>query len=231
MPSSTARRNGVPAEYSSPPKYPGHVSECASKCTSPTGPCRRATARSAGREDRVVAADADRKDGSVHQRRDGGLDAIHRRLHIAGHHACVAGIGDAQPFEHVDVTPVGIHRAEHDRHRPDRVRPETRPGAVGSAGVARQADDRRIERTLATRLRQAHERRQPAEARAVERIDGEKPAHRSVPSNLRPANRTSVMDTDWISSIWLQRSGARVERTPEQRAQNMVRIGSSGAGL
>ena len=127
--------------------------------------------------DRVVAADADRKDVSSYQGLDGGLDSVHRRLHVAGHYARVAGVGNPQPFEHVDVAPVRVHGTQHDRHRPDRVRPEARPGAVGSSGVARKADDRRVEDVLAARLRQSHEGRQPAKARAVQRIDRKEPAH------------------------------------------------------
>src|SRR4029453_14071321 len=43
-PSSTARRNGVPWKYFEP-KYSSHVSGCASKCTRPRRPWRRASAR------------------------------------------------------------------------------------------------------------------------------------------------------------------------------------------
>lgn len=47
MPSSTARRKGVPWVYSAP-KYVSQVSRCASKWSSATGPCFLAIERSSG---------------------------------------------------------------------------------------------------------------------------------------------------------------------------------------
>ncbi len=47
-PSSIARRNGVPWK-SLLPKYSSQVSGCASKCTTASGPWRRASTRSSGR--------------------------------------------------------------------------------------------------------------------------------------------------------------------------------------
>lgn len=198
------------------------------QCERAIPPCSSTQGRQG---DRVVASDADREDVSVHQRRNRGLDAGHRLAHVAGHHARIAGVGDVQPFEHVDVAPVRVHRTQHHRHRTDRVRTESCARAVRGAGVAGQADDRRIEGIVTTCLGQTHEGRQPAEARAIERIDGEEPAHRSNPPGWSHANRVLISSTRGTSAISLRRSGARAERTPERRAQNMVRIGCSGVGL
>ena len=56
-PSSHARRNGVPCVMGAP-KYVSHVSRCASKCSTATGPCFFVHGAQQRQRDRVVAADA-----------------------------------------------------------------------------------------------------------------------------------------------------------------------------
>ena len=92
----------------------------------------------------VVAADQERDDAGLDDRRDGRLDRRVAPLGVAGHDRDVAVVDARQDVERLDVE-VRVVRPEHHARGADGVRAEPAADPVRDAGVERDADDRDVD--------------------------------------------------------------------------------------
>ena len=124
----------------------------------------------------VVAADEQRDDAGLDDRRDRRLDRGVAALGVARDDGDVAVVDARQDVERADVE-VGVVRPEHHARRADGVRPEPAADAVGHAGVERDADDREVDVLERPDVRQPGKGRRAREPRALQRVFGDVPRH------------------------------------------------------
>ena len=102
-------------------------------------------------------------------RGDRALDRLVAPLDVAGHDRDVAVVDAREDVERLDVE-VRVVGAQHHARGAHPVRTEPAAGAVGDAGIERDADDRQVDLLERPHVRQPGERRRPGEPRALERV-------------------------------------------------------------
>ena len=124
----------------------------------------------------VIAADEDRDDARLDDRRDGLLDRGVRPLREAGHDRDVAEVDARQDLERLHVE-VRVVRPEHDRRLADGVRPEPAADPVRHPGVERHPDEGDVDVLERPDVRQPGEGRRAGEPRGLERVLGDVAGH------------------------------------------------------
>ena len=117
-----------------------------------------------GERDRVVAAESEREDAGVDERRERLLDLAVRALGVARRDRHVAVVDDRERLDDVDVER-RVVRPQQRRRRADRLGAEARARPVARRRVERDAVDGRVHAGEVGRVRRAHERPDPGEAR------------------------------------------------------------------
>src|SRR5581483_5473118 len=120
--------------------------------------------------DRMVAAQRERADAGVDERRETLLDAPVGLLRVARRHRQVAVVGDRDGLEQVELEPRVIG-PEEGGGGPDRLRAEARARPEARRRVERDAEHRDLERLRIGNVREPHERADAAEARHLLRVE------------------------------------------------------------
>ena len=138
-----------------------------------TGPARPRGAQ-VGERAGVVAADQQRDDAGLDDRRDRRLDRRVAAFRVARDDRDVAVVDARQDVERADVE-VGVVRPEHHARRAHGVGTEPAADAVGHAGVEGDADDREVDVLERPDVRQPGKGRRAREPRALQRVFGDVP--------------------------------------------------------
>ena len=123
-----------------------------------------------GQRDRVVAAEREREDARVDDRREPLLDAPVRPLGVARRDGQVAVVDDRERLAEIDAEP-RVVRAEQRRRGADRLRPEARARPIRDRGVERNPVDGGVDAGELRHVREPHEGPHAGEAWVDARVD------------------------------------------------------------